>query len=76
MKPITLAGVTLILLGVLALTYQGLAYTTRETALDLGPLHTRPDPTLRLALTPWLGIGAVMTGGMTLAFAGVRRPRQ
>ena len=75
MKPITLVGVTLILLGVLALTFQGLAYTTRETALDLGPLHTTPDRTLPLTLTPWLGIAAIMTGGMTLAFAGVRRPR-
>ena len=75
MKPITLVGVTLILLGVLALTFQGLAYTTRETAFDVGPLPTRPDRTLPLPLTPWLGIGAVMTGGMALAFAGIRRSR-
>ena len=39
MKPIMLLGVVLIVIGVLALAYQGITYTTREKVIDLGPLH-------------------------------------
>ena len=38
MKPVTLVGIALIILGVLALAYQGITYTTREKVIDLGPL--------------------------------------
>jgi hypothetical protein len=38
MKLATLAGVALIVLGVLALAYQGITYTTREKVIDPG-LH-------------------------------------
>ena len=39
MKPIAIAGVLLILLGVVALVYQGFTYTSRETVIDIGPMH-------------------------------------
>ena len=38
MRPVTLVGIVLIVLGVLALAYQGITYTTREKVIDLG--HT------------------------------------
>lgn len=43
MKPIMLVGVVLIVLGALALAYQGITYTSREKVLDLGP--SRPQST-------------------------------
>ena len=43
MKPVTLAGVARIILGVLALAYQGITYTTREKIIDLGPLTASGD---------------------------------
>jgi hypothetical protein len=42
-KPVTLVGVVLIVLGVLALAYQGITYTTREKVVDLGPLTASVD---------------------------------
>ena len=34
-----IVGIILIVLGVLALAYQGIRYTTREKLIDIGPLN-------------------------------------
>ena len=39
MKPIMLGGILLVILGVLALAYQGINYTRQEKVLDIGPIH-------------------------------------
>ena len=72
MKPMSIAGVVLIVLGVLALAYQGISYTSRETVLDVGPLHATADRQRTLPLSPILGIAAV-AGGVALLIAGSRR---
>ena len=71
MKPMTLAGVVLIALGALALAYQGFTYTTRETVLDIGPLHATADRQKTIPLSPILGFAA-LAGGAALVFAGAR----
>ncbi len=71
MKPMTLAGVALIVLGALALAYQGFTYTTRETVLDIGPLHATADRQKTIPLSPILGFAA-LAGGAALLFAGAR----
>ena len=44
MKPVTLVGILLIILGALALAYGGISYTHQEKVLDIGPIHaTRED---------------------------------
>jgi hypothetical protein len=72
MRPTALVGVVLILLGVAALVYQGVTYTSRETVVDLGPVHATADRQKTLPLPPVLGIVAV-AGGVILLMAGVRR---
>jgi len=72
MRPIALVGVVLILLGVAALVYQGVTYTSRETVVDLGPVHATADRQKTLPLPPVLGMVAV-AGGVVLLIAGVRR---
>ena len=44
MKPIAIVGALLVVFGLVALAYQGLTYTTRETVLEVGPAegHRRP----------------------------------
>ena len=59
MKPMTMLGVVLILLGVVALVYQGITYTSRETVIDIGPLHATADRQKTLPLSPVLGIVAL-----------------
>jgi hypothetical protein len=71
MKPAALAGIVLIVLGVVALVYQGITYTRRETVLDIGPLHATADRQHTLPLPPVLGIAAI-AGGVALLVIGGR----
>lgn len=72
MKPMTIAGVVLVLFGVVALAYQGITYTSRETVLDLGPLHATADRQKPLPLSPVLG-GVAVAAGVALLVSGARR---
>lgn len=73
MKPVTIVGVVLIVLGVLALAYQGITYTTREKVIDLGPLKASVDKERTIPLPPILGVLA-LAGGVVLVIVGSRRP--
>jgi hypothetical protein len=42
-KSLMFVGVALILLGILALSYQGITYTTREKVLEVGPLQATAE---------------------------------
>jgi hypothetical protein len=72
MKPAALAGIVLIVLGVVALVYQGITYTRRETVIDIGPLHATADREKTLPLPPVLGIAAI-AGGVALLVVGGRK---
>jgi hypothetical protein len=72
MKPIGIAGIVLIIAGVLALAYQGIRYTTRETVVDLGPIHATAEREKTIPLPPIIGIAAV-AGGVALLIAGGRK---
>ena len=65
-------GVVLIVLGLVALVYQGISYTSRETVIDIGPLHATADRQKTLPLPPVLGIAAV-AGGVVLLIARARK---
>lgn len=71
MKSISLIGVVLIVLGVAALAYQGINYTTRETVIDIGPVHATAERHRTLPLPPVVGAVAVV-GGIALLVAGAR----
>ena len=72
MKSMTIGGVVLVALGVLALVYQGVTYTSRETVIDIGPIHATADRERTLPLPPVLGIVAV-AGGLVLLVTGARK---
>jgi hypothetical protein len=72
MKPAALAGIVLIVLGVVALVYQGITYTRRETVIDIGPLHATADRERTLPLPPVFGIAAI-AGGVALLVVGGRK---
>jgi hypothetical protein len=72
MKPMAIAGMVLVALGLVALVYQGVTYTSRETVIDLGPLHATADREKTLPLPPVLGIVAI-AGGVVLLVTGVRK---
>ncbi len=74
MKGFVLAGVVLIILGALALAFQGIWYTDREKIIDVGPIQATAEQKKRIPLSPILG-GALIAGGVVLVIAGMRRSR-
>ena len=72
MKPITLIAILLVVLGVLALAYQGISYTHHENVLDVGPMHVMTESHERIPLPPILG-GLALVGGAALPAMGARK---
>ncbi len=72
MKPISIAGLVLVVLGLAALAYQGISYTTREKVIDIGPIEATADRQRTIPLPPIVGIVAVVAG-IGLVVAGSRR---
>ncbi|HVN79276.1 MAG TPA: DUF3185 domain-containing protein [Terriglobia bacterium] len=67
-----LIGILLVILGALALAYQGISYTSQERILDVGPIHATAEAHKRIPLPPILG-GLVLVGGVGLLVVGARR---
>ena len=72
MRPVTVVGIALIILGVLALAYQGITYTTQEKVLEVGPLKATAEKKHTVPLPPILG-GLALAAGVVLLVAGSRR---
>ena len=72
MKPITVVGILLIILGVLALAYQGINYNRHENVMDVGPMHVTTETHERIPLPPTLG-GLALVGGVVLLVVGARK---
>ena len=61
----------MIILGIVALTYQGITYTTTEKAIEIGPLQITAERTHTIPLLPILGVTAIV-GGVVLLLASRR----
>jgi len=72
MKTYTLAGIILIVIGIVAFAYQGITYTTREKVVDLGPIQVTADKTKTLPLPPIVG-GIALAGGIVLLVMGSKK---
>ena len=71
-KLITLVGIALILLGIVAFAYQGISYTSRKKVIDIGPLQASVDTKKTIPLPPILG-GLLLAGGIVLVVVGTKR---
>lgn len=72
MKMNTLIGLILIALGIAAFAFQGITYTTREKAVDLGPIQVMTEKTRRIPLPPIVGAIA-LAGGIVLLIVEKRK---
>jgi hypothetical protein len=72
LRSATIAGLVLVVLGALALAYQGVTYTTHKKVLDVGPLQATTEQKHTVPVPPILGALAV-AGGLALMFSGARR---
>jgi len=71
-NPITVVGIALILLGIVAFAYQGITYTSREKIIDLGPLQATAETQKTIPLSPILG-GLALVGGIVLVVVGAKK---
>ena len=55
-------GIALLVLGVLALAYQGFSYTVPKKAVDLGPIQVTQQERHTVPLPPILGALALIGG--------------
>lgn len=72
MKHAMMIGILLVVLGGLALAYQGFNYTRQEKVIDLGPIHATAERQEHVSLPPILG-GLALVGGILLIVAGSRK---
>ncbi|HEX5607112.1 MAG TPA: DUF3185 domain-containing protein [Candidatus Binatia bacterium] len=73
-RSVMILGVVLVVLGVLALAYQGITYTKREKILDVGPLQATADREKTIPLPPLVG-GLSLAGGIALLIIGAVKSR-
>lgn len=69
---LSIAGIVLIVLGALALAYQGFTYTQTEEVVDVGPLKVTARDKETIPLPPVVGFLAV-AGGIGLMLLDRRK---
>lgn len=72
MKAGSILGIVLVILGVIALAYQGFTYSTRKDVADIGPIHATKTEHHNVPLPPIIGIIA-LAGGIILLVADRRK---
>jgi drug/metabolite transporter (DMT)-like permease len=72
MTPTKLAGIVLIIAGVLALVYGGFSYTKQTHDVKVGPIEFAVKEKQTVAVPVWAGVGAIVVGAALLAFGGKR----
>jgi hypothetical protein len=71
MKPVLLAGIALILLGIVAPSYNRITYTTKEKIVDIGPIEATTEKQKSIPLPPLLG-GLALAAGIGLVAVGYK----
>jgi len=72
MKSTTVLGIVLVVLGILALIYQGFDYTREKNVIDIGPIHATADTQEHVPLPPIVG-GLALAAGAVLLAMGARQ---
>ena len=67
MRSATLIGLALVILGILALVYQGIGYTKHKEIVNIGPVHATSDERKTIPLPPILGAIALVGGIVLIA---------
>lgn len=72
MKTASIAGVVLIVLGIIGLAYGGIHYKTRQRVFDAGPIHATREKHETVPIPPVLG-GIALVGGIVLLVVGAKQ---
>ncbi len=72
MKIVQLAGIALIVLGLIGLIYGGISYKTQKEVVRVGPLEATVEEEKILPIPPIVG-GVAVGVGVALLLVGARR---
>jgi hypothetical protein len=67
-----IVGIVLVILGMIALTYQGITYTRQKRIPDVGPIHATEGTRENITLTPIVGSVALVGGILLLVVCATR----
>lgn len=70
MNATRIAAIVLIVAGALGLLYGGFSYTKDTTAVKLGPIELSVKEKQTVNVPMWLGVGAIVVGGLLLVGGG------
>ena len=73
MNAVKIAGIVLIVAGVLGLVYGSFTYTKDTHTAKLGPIELSVTEKQTVNVPIWAGVGAVLIGGALLAFGAKKR---
>ncbi|HEY2384427.1 MAG TPA: DUF3185 domain-containing protein [Terriglobia bacterium] len=72
MRPISIIGIVLIILGVIALASEGITYTKTDKVIDIGPIQATAQHRKTIPISPVAG-GAAVAAGVVLVIVGSKR---
>lgn len=72
MKTASIAGMVLIILGVVGFAYGGIHYKTRQRVFDAGPLQATRARRHTFTIPPVLS-GIILVGGIVLVIVGAKQ---
>lgn len=73
MKPTMAVGIVLIVLGLVALAYRGITYTTQEKVIAVGPVRVTAEKEKVIRIPPIVGPLAVGSGLVRVLISASRR---
>ena len=72
MSAARIAGVILIVIGLIGLIWGGISWTEEETLVDIGPIEARAEEQRSIPITPIVG-GIALVAGIVLLVVPSRR---
>jgi UDP-N-acetylmuramyl pentapeptide phosphotransferase/UDP-N-acetylglucosamine-1-phosphate transferase len=73
MSAARIAGVILIVVGLIGLIWGGISWTEEKTVVDIGPIEARAEEQRTIPITPVVGGIALVAGIVLLVVPGRRR---
>jgi uncharacterized membrane protein len=68
MNAVKIVAIALIVLGALGLVYGSFSYTKETHEAKLGPIHLSISDKETVNVPVWVGVGAIVIGGLLLVF--------
>lgn len=73
MSAARIAGIVLIVIGLIGLIWGGISWTEEETLVDIGPIEARAEEQKSIPITPIVG-GIALVAGIVLLVVPSRKP--